>query len=688
MTAGHVLGIDIGGTFTDVVALDAERGALRAAKAPTTSGRLVEGILASLAALELDLGGVSRILHGSTICTNALIERTHARTGFIGTKGFADEFEIQRMVRRWARTPWAAIYDLHQRKPPPFVPRHLRREVNERTLHTGTQLTPLDEEELEARAAELVEAGVEAIGVCFLWSTANPEHERRAKRALERAHPGLRVAISADVAPVVREYERMVTTAVNASLMPVMSDYLESLGHELADHGFRGELAFIQSSGGLADPDLLGVRPILTLRSGPVAGAVAAARLARALDRRRAISCDIGGTSCDTAVILDFEVPVTDATEVDYYPVRVPTADVRCIGSGGGSVAALDAGGALRVGPESTGSAPGPACYGRGGERPTLTDANLLLGRLGPGTLAAGGISLDEDRARRAIEPLATALRRDVRRAAHGVVSVAVARMAEELRLQTVDRGHDPRDFALIAFGGAGPLHATLLAEACAIPEVIVPVQPGVLSSLGMVMADPSVSGQVGFLAVLDGVTAGDLARALDTLEEEGRAALASARDRVVCRRSAAMRYVLQEWELRVALPEGPIDDGSLELIARAFHEAHLARYGFAREDQAVEFVTLYVDAVARAPAVELGRVEQGSGDPARALKERREVYLDERHGTAGVPVYERDRLRAGDILPGPLVVEEGTATTYVQPGWLMQVDAAGNLVAAVERSP
>ena len=328
------------------------------------------------------------------------------------------------------------------------------------------------------------------------------------------------VSISTEVAPVIREYERMVTTAVNASLLPVLGGYLQSVDERLHDHGFRGRLLLMQSHGGVSGPDGLRDLPVLTLRGGTVGGAVAASFLARRLKQHGVISCDIGGTDCDTALVLDYEVPITDGTEVDYYPVRIPTSDIRCIGAGGGSIANIDTGGALRIGPESAGSLPGPACYGRGGTQPTLTDANLVFGRLGADSLASG-IELLTDEARRSLADLALSLEMAVEAVAEGIVRIAVANMADSIRLQTIDRGHDPREFTLIAFGGAGPLHATLLADACSIPEVVIPVAPGVFSSLGMIVADHSHYARSSYLVALDEADGADLERRFSDLERE-----------------------------------------------------------------------------------------------------------------------------------------------------------------------
>jgi N-methylhydantoinase A len=680
--AGHILGIDIGGTFTDVLAVDVDTGVLSAAKVPTVPGSLVDGIASGVEELGLELGAVTRIVHGSTVCTNALIEGKQATTGFIGTRGFSDEFDIQRMARRWATTPRAAIYDLHQIKPAPFVPRRLRREVDERTLFSGEITEPLDTGQLDEAARALTAQGVEAIALCFLWSPVNDAHERAAKAHLANLVPNGFVSISTEVAPLIREYERMVTTAVNASLLPVFGGYLHSVDDRLAEHGFRGRLLLMQSHGGVSGPEQLRDLPVLTLRSGPVGGAVAASFLARRLSRPLVISCDIGGTSCDTALVLDYEVPMTDGTEVDYHPVRIPTSDIRCIGAGGGSIANIDAGGALRIGPESAGSSPGPACYGRGGTLPTLTDANLVLGRLGGGSLASA-IELSTEEARRSLAGLARSLGMAIEAVADGIVTIAVANMAESIRLQTIDRGHDPREFTLIAFGGAGPLHATLLAEACSIPEVVIPVTPGVFSSLGMIVADHSHYARSSYLVPLDGAEIADLERRFAELERRATGQLRHDTGETPSRRrrSAAMRYVLQEWELPVELPAGPFECDDLEEIRNRFHKAHHARYGFSREDRPVEFVALLVSAAVPAPSVTYGATGHRricGGDGPRTSP----VVVDHREGAVDVAVCARAELQPGDELHGPVVVTEPTSTMYVQRGWDVVVDDMGNLVA------
>jgi N-methylhydantoinase A len=423
---------------------------------------------------------------------------------------------------------------------------------------------------------------------------------------------------------------------------------------------------------------------VLTLRSGPVGGAVAAARLARALERRAVIACDIGGTSCDTTVILDYEIPVTDRAEVDYQPVVVPTADIRCIGAGGGSIAQIDAGGALRVGPGSAGAEPGPACYRRGGSLPTLTDANLVLGRLDEDTLRHEGISLSRGVAEDSMRGLAETIGRGIESTAEAIVAVAVANMAQSVRLQTVDRGRDPREVTLVAFGGAGPLHATLLAEACAIREVAIPPNPGVFSALGMVLAQRTTSVQASLLTLLADVDPAELAGRYADLEQQARTLLSSGDgDRAVrIVRSAAMRYELQEWELRVRLPDLRFNSETGRVMAEAFHLAHHARYGFSRPEKPVELVTLFLEAELGSDDTPYQGAETGDGD---ALIARRGVWTDG-GAVTDVAVYDRGRLAEGRMLRGPCIVEEPSATTYLHPGWSAVTDALGTLIATPER--
>ena len=664
--------------------LDSRTGKIVSGKAPTTPSNFAEGVISCIKALNIDLNEVTRIIHGTTICTNALIERKEAKTGFIGTKGFSDEFDIQRMARRWGKTSWSSIYDLQQNKPAPFVPRFLRMEVDERVVYPGKIVKELNESEAKEIVKKLKEEGVKTIAVCFLWSFTNPENEIRLKKIINEMYPEIYACISSDIVPTFREYERMVTTAINASLMPIISDYLSNVEKELGKLKFTGTLLLMQSHGGVAYPSVVKDRPIYTLRGGPVAGVVAANYLGKAIQRKNLISYDMGGTSCDVCLILDNNIPVSDETEVEYYPVKVPTADISCIGAGGGSIAYIDCAGALRVGPESAGASPGPACYGQGGTQPTVTDANLVLGRIDPDYFCGGKFKLNKELARQSMQKIAGAFGWDILEAANAIIRISIANMADLVRLRTIDRGYDPRDFSLVAFGGAGPLHATLLAEATAIPEVIIPVAPGAFSALGMVVSELSYYDRASYLTPVTGVTPEEINKEYEKLEKHGsymlRRSNVKEKDMIFIR-SADMRYSLEEWEVRVPIPSGEIDASKLEQIKRDFHMAYRARYTYAREEEPIELVTLYLASIGVAPPFKPEKRPVGTKDPSKAEKARREVFIDEKIGTLEITVYERGRLMAGNVVNGPAIIEEPISTAFIQPNWKGTMDEMGNII-------
>lgn len=664
--------------------LDSRTGKIVSRKAPTTPSNFAEGVISCIKALNIDLNEVTRIIHGTTICTNALIERKEAKTGFIGTKGFSDEFDIQRMVRRWGKTFYSSIYDFQQNKPTPFVPRFLRMEVDERVVYPGKIVKELNESEAKGVVKKLEEGGVKAIAVCFLWSFTNPENELRLKKIINEMYPEIYACISSDVVPTFREYERMVTTAINASLMPVISEYISNVEGELAKEQLGGTLFLMQSHGGVAYPAVVKDKPIYTLRGGPVAGVVATNYLGKLIQRKNLISYDMGGTSCDVGLILDNNMSVLDETEVGYYPVKVPTADISCIGAGGGSIAYIDYVGALRVGPESAGASPGPACYGQGGTQPTVSDANLILGRINPDYFCGGKIGLNKELACQSVQKIADAFGWDILEAANAIIRISIANMGELVRLRTVDRGHDPREFSLVGFGGAGPLHASLIAEETAIPEVIIPVEPGAFSALGMVVSELSYYDQASYLVPVSEVTPEKLNEEYDRLERIGRDVLEKGKVReedMLFVRSAAMRYILQEWEVHVPVPSGRIDASVLEQIVRDFHAAHRARYGYAREDKPVEFVTLFLKSMAVAAPFHYEKKPVGTEDPGKAEKARREVFIDEKVGAREIPVYERSLLMPGNVVKGPAIIEEPISTTYIQPTWKGTIDEMGNII-------
>jgi N-methylhydantoinase A len=674
----HWIGVDVGGTFTDVVAYDEARGTLAFAKAPTSPAAPTRGLLAALDKLGVDLSTVGRVVHGTTIGTNAILERRGAPVWMLTTAGFRDTLEI-------ARTNRTVLYDIRARKPAPLIDRERIVEVDERLAFDGSVVRPL-------RAAEVGEAlawirraangdGAAALVVGFLHSYANPAHERAAARAAAAALPGWFVCASAEVLPEFREYERFSTAALNAYIGPRVGGYLGGLAEALAGRGYRARVFITTSSGGLMTSEAAARLPVHTVLSGPAAGVAAAVALGRLTGRRNLITYDMGGTSTDVCLIEDLEPSLTTEQHIAGLPNRTPQIDINSIGAGGGSVAWIDAGGALRVGPRSAGADPGPACYRRGGAEPTITDANLVLKRLPADIPLAGEVALDPDLAGRALGTLLgrlpglageTAL-------AEGIVRIAVARMVGAIKEVSIARGHDPRVFTLVAYGGAGPLHAALVAAELEIARVIVPPAPGNFSAFGALISDLRrdyvrtriVPTRAGHFAEVE--------RLFGELEREARADLEAegvppAEISVV--RALGMRYVGQSWELIVRVPAGAGDMAALEA---AFRRAHERRYGHATDGPA-EIVNFRLAAAGAAPRPAPARWAV-AGTPAAARRGERAVWFGDR--AADVPVYVRDRLPGAIPIDGPAVIEEMGATTVVPPGWTATVGTWGEITLA-----
>ncbi len=664
--------VDIGGTFTDVVAVDEGNGRVIRAKADTTPGRLERGVLDALGRSGVAATDVAAFIHGTTVVINALTERRGVPTALVTTRGFRDVLEIGRGNR-------PDLYNLSYAKPVPFVPRHLRFEITERMSYRGEVLEPLSEADVAETAGRLAGLGVRAVAVCLLHAWVNPEHEQRAVTALAGRLPGISVIGSHQVSRQWREYERSSTTVLSAYVQPVVSSYLGSLEHALRSAGLRGPLHVMRSNGGICSFERAAGTPVSLLESGPVAGVTAAAELGRRIGARHVLALDIGGTTAKTSAVRDGQVRVDSLHHVGKtpvfagYPVQAPTVEIVEIGAGGGSVAWADDAGGLHVGPRSAGAQPGPACYGRGGTEATLTDANLVAGRIDPYYFLGGTMTLDEDAAMRALEKLGTRLGSDANEAARGVIRYAVAQMSHALRLVTLRRGYDPREFAFVAYGGAGPLHATLLARELGIARTIIPQGPGHFSAFGM-LAGPlradAVQTAVGPLADTDLDAA--FRRAQDTATEELGAQAA------VMTRYAELRYQGQEHTLEVAIPAGTdlaSGTGRAELRA-AFDRRCLEAYAF-QLDVPLEVVAVRVSAVAPVPAVQWSDGD-GAAGPASSS---RLVDLDIHGGVARVPVIGRPELTGGRRLAGPCVVEEQAATTLVLPGQAAHCDEIGNLV-------
>ncbi len=665
------LGIDVGGTFTDLVLYDETTGAISLAKTPSTPTDHSDGVMAGIEQLGVGLRGVTKVAHGTTVATNTALERTGARTAVLTTRGFRDVLEVGRGNR-------TVLYDIKATRPPALVPRSLRFEVDERTLYDGTVLRPVDEAEIARIASALREQRIEAVAVCYLHAYANDENERRTKAWLTSHGPELLVSTSAEVLPGYREYERFATTVLNAYLAPRMRRYLTSLQARLAAAGYERPLAVMTSNGGTLPAERLAEFPVQSVLSGPAAGVIGAAHVGRAAGYRNLITYDMGGTSTDVCLVSDGRFPMTSEGRVGDLPNKVLQIEINSIGAGGGSVAWLGPGRFLAVGPRSAGAVPGPACYGLGGQEPTVTDANVVLGRLGTSRPLGGQIRIDPGRARAAVERLAAALGIDVPAMAEGIVKLAVVRMTAAIKEISIMRGYDPRDFVLFAYGGAGPMHAAFVATELGMARVVVPPMPGNFSAFGLLVADARQDVVRTRVMATAELPFAELRHWLDEMAAEARGRLVKdgfEADAIRTEASLDMRYVGQAFELSVAFDER---FASMEDVERAFYAAHERRYAHATADPA-EIVSLRVSAYGSVPKPRPHRLPPAGGPTTAARTEVRPVYFD---GTAlPTDVYARDRLPAGQPLPGPALIEESGTTTVVPPGFRALVDDWGHLL-------
>jgi len=694
--ATYRLGIDIGGTFTDGVLIDESSGAIAIDKILTTPddpSLAFLNIATRLAErLELDPRQVRYIMHAMTTATNAVIERRGAQAGLLVTAGFRDVLEIQRQVRH-------ELYNLQTDKPPPLIPRRYCLEIPERLDYRGDVIVPLDGAVVGAAVARLKAAGIDSIAVCYLHAYRNPMHEQQTADIIHRVHPGATVSLSSDVAPEIREYWRASTTVVNAYIAPVVARYLTGIEQRLERASFRRDIHVMQSNGGVTSADQAKQRPVALIESGPAAGVRAAAFVAERMGYRDAISFDMGGTTAKMGlvregqprILQEFEVGAgsfsgTGLVKGSGYPILSAVVDLVEVGAGGGSLGWIDAGGLLRVGPRSTGAEPGPACYGLRGKEPTITDANLALGRLNAEYFLGGQIRLDVQAARQALETrCARPLGTDVVEAAIGIVEIANATMGQAMRLVTVQRGYDPGDFCMVAFGGAGPAHANALAAALGVPIVLVPPSPGVASALGMLVSDlrhdyhathqqPLASAQP---AELEAIFREFASAAIETLADEGVPA-----ERVRLDRFLDVRYIGQSWKLSVPLDTNAFQQpDALDCLKRAFDVLHEKTYGYSAPDEPVEIVNVGMLATGLMPRVELRPVEFGGPAADNARTGTRPVYFREVAGFADADVFDRYALRVGNVINGPAVIEEVDSTTVVHPGYVAEVGAYGVLV-------
>ena len=599
------------------------------------------------------------------------------RTGLITTAGFRDLLEIGRQKR-------PHLYDLQVDKPVTLVPRDLRLEVPERVRHDGSIEVPLDEAAFRAAVRQLRAAGVQSVAVCFLYGFVRTAHEEIARRILAEEFPAAFACVSHQVAPEFREFERMSTTVVNAYLGPVMRSYIERLAGRLAGLGMTATPHLTQSNGGVIGFDQAARLPVRTVLSGPSTGVVGAQEVGRLAGYPDLITFDMGGTSTDVALLQGGACRMASEAVVHGYPIKAPMLDIHTVGAGGGSIAFIDSGGLLKVGPRSAGADPGPVCYGRGNDEPTVTDANVVLQTLNPTHLLGGRMKVRQDLAGAAIELLAATLGMEKMATAQGIISVVTANMARAIRVISVQRGHDPRDYTLVAFGGAGPLHAARLAKELEIGRILVPRNPGILCAMGLLLTDLRADFATTRLHTLSTAALDDIADAFRVLAGQAEAWFVEegiAADARRVSRTVDMRYAGQNYELAIALPDGPIGPAALQALAEGFAAAHQRMYGFVAEDEPVQLVTFRVEASGVVPKPTFKPQVDAGPDASGAIVARREVWLPEAGGFVACPVYERDMLLAGNRIVGPAIVEQMDATTVVLPGMVGWVEPYMNLI-------
>ena len=672
------IGVDSGGTFTDVCLFDDASGRVEVWKVSSTpddpSRGIAQGVEEGVGRVGASAGDVGYFGHGTTVGTNALIQHRGVKTGLITTDGFRDLLEIGRQKR-------PDLYDLQANKPEVLVARDLRLEVPERVRADGTVETALDQQALRDAVRTLRDAGVQAVAVCFLYGFVRREHEATARRIIAEEFPEAFACTGHEVAPEFREYERMSTAVVNAYLGPVMQTYIRRLADRLAQLGLRVAPHLTQSNGGVIGFETAARLPVRTVLSGPSTGVVAAQAVGRMAGIEDLITFDMGGTSTDVALLNGGVCRLSSEAVVHGYPIKAPMLDIHTVGAGGGSIASVDSGGLLKVGPRSAGAYPGPVCYGHGNAEPTVTDANVVLQTLNPVSLLAGRMQVRQDLAREAIARLAERLGLDVMATAQGIIAVVTANMARAIRVISVQRGYDPRDYTLAAFGGAGPLHAARLARELDIGRILVPRNPGILCAMGLLLTDLRADFATTRLHTLAADAMPEVERAFAELtgqadawfEAEG---IAPEARRIT--RTVDMRYAGQNYELPVPMPEGR---DALDQLAAGFEAAHRRMYGFLAEGEPVQLVTFRIEAAGVVRKAVFQARPERSADASGAIAGKREVWLPEAGGFVSCPIYDRDKLEPGNRIAGPAIVEQMDATTVVLPGMAGRVDPYLNLI-------
>ena len=684
-----LIGVDVGGTFTDFVVTNTESRETGVHKVPTTPDDPSQGVITGLKEMcerfDISAGDVHHILHGTTIATNAVLEYDGARTGLITTEGYRDILHIGRHQR-------PQHYSIMQDIPwqdRPLVRRAQRLTVPERMVPpNGEVLVPLDENAVRVASRQLKSDGVDSIAVCFLFSYLNPMHEERAREIIEAEHPDCFVTTSASVSPQFREFERFTTAAMNAFIGPKVRTYVNELESTLSAQGFcSAELHLMSSNGGVATAQMVAERPVITLLSGPTAGVMGGKLSGELLDRQNLITFDVGGTSADIGLIVNGTYSEASArdTWIGGYPVMAPTIDINTIGAGGGSIAYIDGGGAFRVGPESAGAHPGPAAYGHGGDRPTVTDAHLVLGRLLQGNFLGGEMNLDLAAAIGVIDGLARQLQLDREEAAEGIITVVNANMANAIRSRTVQKGHDPREFSLVAFGGAGPLHGVEVARILGIPEVIIPPYPGITSAVGLLTTDLKYDAIRTEFQTSVQINSDRLSNDFNRMQAE----LASQFEKgglnehdVTYTRSGDLRYIGQGYELRVPFANGPVDETILAEVFQAFETIHIGEYGHVFEQSPIEIVNIRLTGSRRMAKIKLRSGEAKPGATQSAFEERPCFFrVDDSLQALDTPLYQREQLATGHRVTGPVIIVQKDTTIAVPPGASATADASNNLL-------